>query len=270
VVTVAGAIDREAVGPSLTVEVTATSDDGSQSTETFTVDVNDVDEFPSSDPNDFDDQATSSAMIVMNAGVNGSQTVRGSSFNDTLMGGQAGDTIYGGAGHDTIYGFNPTTVNTQADADIIYGGSGNDTIFGNQDNDQIWGGSGDDILYGNGGKDTLTGGLGADSFAFAAPGDTAVGRDVITDFVVGIDEIDLSLIDANTNSGSPGNQAFLFVAVQTSSVVSNSVTWQQTVDGGGANITLIRADTDGNVANGAELEIQLTGHQSLTAADFNL
>ena len=38
-------IDREASGPSVTVEVTATSHDGSTATQTFTININDVDEF---------------------------------------------------------------------------------------------------------------------------------------------------------------------------------------------------------------------------------
>src|SRR5262249_815056 len=46
VVTVAGAIDREVDGPSLSITVRATSADGSTADQSFTIAVNDVDETP--------------------------------------------------------------------------------------------------------------------------------------------------------------------------------------------------------------------------------
>ena len=135
IVTVAGAIDRELVGASLTIEVTATSADGSTSSQSFVIAINDVDE---GELNDFDEVANQPSAVIMTSGVNGNQSpLAGSQFNDTLMGGQAGDTIYGGAGDDTIYGFDPTTSNSQADGDTIYGGSGNDTLYGGQGTDQF-------------------------------------------------------------------------------------------------------------------------------------
>ena len=51
VVTVAGAIDREAAS-SYDIEVTATSTDGSTSTQTYTINVNDIDEFDVTTPTD--------------------------------------------------------------------------------------------------------------------------------------------------------------------------------------------------------------------------
>jgi hypothetical protein len=51
VVTVAGAIDREAAA-SHDIEVTATSDDGSTSTQSYTINVNDIDEFDVTTPTD--------------------------------------------------------------------------------------------------------------------------------------------------------------------------------------------------------------------------
>ncbi len=58
VVTVAGAIDRETAA-SYDIEVTATSDDGSTSTQTFTISVNDLDEFDVSTPTDSNAAANS-------------------------------------------------------------------------------------------------------------------------------------------------------------------------------------------------------------------
>ncbi|MEB6608725.1 cadherin domain-containing protein, partial [Aeromonas sanarellii] len=52
VVTVAAAIDREALGASVNIEVTATSADGSSKAQTFTIAINDVDEFDVTTPTD--------------------------------------------------------------------------------------------------------------------------------------------------------------------------------------------------------------------------
>ncbi|MBV7472087.1 cadherin repeat domain-containing protein, partial [Aeromonas sp. sif0611] len=52
VVTVATAIDREALGASVNIEVTATSADGSSQAQTFTIAINDVDEFDVTTPTD--------------------------------------------------------------------------------------------------------------------------------------------------------------------------------------------------------------------------
>lgn len=57
VVTVAGAIDREALGPTVDIEVTATSSDGSSAASTFTIAIGDVDEFDVSTPVDVDGSA---------------------------------------------------------------------------------------------------------------------------------------------------------------------------------------------------------------------
>ena len=43
--TTAAAIDSESLGPSVDIEVTATSTDGSTNSQVFTVTINDVDEF---------------------------------------------------------------------------------------------------------------------------------------------------------------------------------------------------------------------------------
>ena len=57
IVTVAGAIDREADGAARNITVRATSSDGSESTQTFTVNVNDVDEFDVGPVTDIDASA---------------------------------------------------------------------------------------------------------------------------------------------------------------------------------------------------------------------
>ncbi|MFN4057522.1 MAG: M10 family metallopeptidase C-terminal domain-containing protein [Roseinatronobacter sp.] len=67
------------------------------------------------------------------------------------------------------------------------GGAGNDTIYG---------GDGDDTIIGGAGRDHLYGGAGADVFVFESFADLGNGtaRDVIFDFELGIDRIDLSAL----------------------------------------------------------------------------
>ena len=76
--------------------------------------------------------------------------------------------------------------------DILTGGPGGDIINGL---------GGDDIITGNGGADTLTGGAGADVFRYLATSDsTAAVQDVITDFVTGTDQIDLTALNPTSIS----------------------------------------------------------------------
>ncbi|GGE38292.1 hypothetical protein GCM10011360_27620 [Primorskyibacter flagellatus] len=75
-----------------------------------------------------------------------------------------------------------------AASEDLSGGNGADLIWGGAGNDTVSGGAGNDILAGGAGADRLTGGAGADVFVFSddAP------QDVVTDFELGTDRIDLS------------------------------------------------------------------------------
>ena len=141
-------------------------------------------------------------------GENGQDTLDGGSGDDVLDGGIGNDILKGGSGNDTLSGDTGT--------DKLDGGKGNDTLSGGDGGDKLKGGSGDDILSGNsgedflnggsgndildgganadrllgaGGDDTLTGGSGVDRFSFRA--NDGNGHDVITDFELGIDRLEL-------------------------------------------------------------------------------
>jgi len=82
------------------------------------------------------------------------------------------------------------TITGNAAANTLGGGQGDDTLDGGAGNDTLSGGDGVDLLIGGLGNDLLTGGDGADKFRF----DKALGKtniDTITDFVTGIDRIEL-------------------------------------------------------------------------------
>ncbi|ANW23017.1 hypothetical protein BA953_01695 [Vibrio coralliilyticus] len=93
---------------------------------------------------------------------------------DVSRDGDQDDTLSGGAGDD-----------------ILFGQGGDDTLDGGAGNDILLGGVGDDTLIGGLGSDILSGGDGEDEFVWHY-GDLDGGTDVITDFHVSEDKIDIS------------------------------------------------------------------------------
>ncbi|AZO24312.1 hypothetical protein EJ070_28895 [Mesorhizobium sp. M1E.F.Ca.ET.045.02.1.1] len=177
--------------------------------------------------------------------ITGSNGNSGETFNSPSNNGD--DVLYGNGGADQIFGL-----------------AGNDTLFGQSGNDTLNGGDGNDKLVGGVGADTLTGGAGADTFYYGSDvsdSPASAANDTITDFVHGVDKIDLSSIDANTASG--GDQAFLFGGLN-ANTVANSITWSEV----GGN-TIVHVDVTGNTT--ADFQITLTGiNLGLTASDFVL
>jgi Ca2+-binding RTX toxin-like protein len=136
----------------------------------------------------------------------------------------------------------------------INGGSGNDTIIGSAGADRIIGGSGADIL---------TGGDGADVFAylFRTESGRGVVADIITDFVSGVDKIDLTAVDANALI--EGLQSFTFIGTDAFTDVGQ---------------LRVGLDTNGQVAlfgniSGSltpEMQITLTGAPPIVVTDLIL
>ena len=111
----------------------------------------------------------------------------------------------GGSGIDTITG--------KSAGDSITTNAGNDILNGADGNDALSSGLGNDLLTGGRGADKLTSGDGADDFVYSLVTDSSVfnnAMDTIVDFTSGLDDIDLSDIDAN-NLGVDGNQAFVLI-----------------------------------------------------------
>jgi len=81
------------------------------------------------------------------------------------------------------------------------------SINGTDHPDKLIGTNGDDRISGGSGNDTLVGGQGKDTFAFN-PNNPAEGDDVIKDFEIGKDTIELKLSDivASTPDGGDGFQ----------------------------------------------------------------
>ncbi len=104
-------------------------------------------------------------------GDRGADLLRGGTGDDNLDGGRDDDRLEGGEGDDDLEG--------GRDDDVLDGGEGDDNLSG---------GRGDDTLDGGEGDDDLTGGRDADTFVL----DLMTGVDVITDFEIGEDMIDVS------------------------------------------------------------------------------
>ncbi|MEM9214131.1 MAG: DUF6851 domain-containing protein [Cyanobacteria bacterium P01_F01_bin.150] len=121
-------------------------------------------------------------------GGRGADLLYGGQLDDTLRGGQGSDTLRGNEGNDALYG--------EQGRDIIFGNRGNDALYGNQGADELCGGNGDDLLRGGRGRDLLKGGPGQDRLVGGQGRDRFViardnDFDVIVDFQVGVDQIQL-------------------------------------------------------------------------------
>ena len=78
--------------------------------------------------------------------------------------------------------------------DRIEGGAGNDTILGGINNDNLLGGGGNDRIDGGSGSDWMSGGAGSDTFVFGA----LKGHDIIADFQIGTDHLEINATSAQT------------------------------------------------------------------------
>ncbi|GAA6180981.1 hypothetical protein NBRC116594_24190 [Shimia sp. NS0008-38b] len=96
--------------------------------------------------------------------------------NDDLRGGQGDDTMHGGGGNDTLHGgANDDVLHGDAGDDRIMGGTGHDAATGGAGDDRITTGDGDDTASGGTGRDYIHGGAGNDALAGGAGADKLVG-----------------------------------------------------------------------------------------------
>lgn len=152
--------------------------------------------------------------------------------------------------------FNRTLTGTTGN-DSLQGTDSADTLLGLAGNDSLAGGAGDDRLDGGAGQDTLSGGAGADTFVFSSRTDSyrnynAGGAnlgDVITDFDVTADKIDLSKLGFTGLADGMNNTVY---------AVLNDA-------GDKTYIKSLTADAEGN-----RFEVALAGNylDKLTSANF--
>jgi len=232
----------------------------------------------------------------------GSDSLIGGIGNDSMIGGAGNDTYVvdattdvivelAGEGTDTVMtslaAYTLGTTNGSANVeslvytgtaafagtgsalgDSITGGIAADTLLGLAGNDTLTGGAGNDSLTGGAGADVLVGGAGNDRFIYTATtdsGTTAVLRDIINDFTVASDRIDVSAIDANTATAGT-NDAFTWRGTRAINGAGQlSMAYDATT-----NTTVISGNVDANLA--VDFTIALLGNYTttLTATDFVL
>ena len=213
-------------------------------------------------------------------GGTGADSLDGGDGNDTLEGAAGADALIGGTGIDTAsYASSAAgvTVNlatgsasggdaagdTFSSIEQVIGSGFADTLTGDANANTLWGMGGDDVLVGGGGADLLKGGPGNDSFVYTALSDSTVsgaGKDVITDFSTG-DHIDLSLIDADGNSGN-GDTAFTFGT----GAFTGTAGELRVVTSGAIQVVYVDATGDKQ----PDFAINVISDHALTASDFVL
>ena len=154
----------------------------------------------------------------------GADTLIGGSGNDTYVVDNAGDTIQESATSatqvDTVRSWVDWSLGANLENLVLLGtknlnGTGNgldNTLTGNGGANVLDGGAGNDLLDGGAGNDTLTGGAGGDVFSFSHALNGSHNVDTITDFVSGVDTIELSpaIFSKIGFTGGPGTGAFFY------------------------------------------------------------
>ncbi len=137
-------------------------------------------------------------------------------YIENLITGMGDDFIFGNKSHNEI--------TTKGGHDYVHGRGGHDQITGNGGKDFLIGGPGADTLDGGLGGDTLKGGTGADLFVLK----TGSGKDIIKDFVLGVDFIDVPDVGLATLTTS--NTGHLTVEYNGNWSVLRGLTYDPTLD----------------------------------------
>ena len=128
-----------------------------------------------------------------------------------------------------------------------------DDLTGDADRNVIHGGPNGDVLYGLDGNDRLFGDAGIGN----------ASRDIVTDFGVNADRINLAVIDSNTIIA--GNQTFSFIGAGAFTNVAGQLRFTASPS---FQTTLVEGDVNGD--GHADFQIMLQGNLILAATDFFL
>lgn len=222
------------------------------------------------------------------AGGDGLDELFGEDGDDQFVFGQldAADVVHGGAGYDTLVGNVLISVVAFDGIEAILGSDNSNygvKVFGTEaantfdltnvtvtnvyyfsllgGDDTFIGSASGEYIFSGVGADTLSGGGGADKFAYWATQE-AVG-DVIVDFTIGEDKIDVSLIDAVPVGASGGDDRFTFIGAGGFTNRQGQLRYDVVSDG-----VIVQGDTTGDGV--ADFNIKVLGVSSLAASDFVL
>jgi D-alanyl-D-alanine carboxypeptidase len=184
--------------------------------------------------------------------INARNQLLGLGGDDALTGGRAGDRIDGGAGDDRARG--------AGGDDLVLGGGGADLLIGGTGADHLRGGGGGDLLAGRAGVDFLVGGVGRDVFRFDDGETRAAAPDIVADFTINRDRIDLDAVDAVAGGR---DSAFHWIGAGGFSGAAGEL---RLVDAGAD--TRVEGDTDGD--GHADLALLLADLDGLAPRHFLL
>jgi len=166
--------------------------------------------------------------------------------------------LYQNGGTDTVISSVSFTLGTYVE-NLTLTGSLNAAAVGNALDNIINGNGFNNVMAGGLGADVLNGGSGVDTYLFRTAAESnAASHDTIV-FEHGVDLIDISQIDANTNSAA--DDAFTFVGSSAFSGTAGEL--RADFDENGWKI---EGDTNGDGL--ADLVIAVIGTPSVTASDF--
>jgi hypothetical protein len=162
------------------------------------------------------------------------------------------DLIVGSSGGDTISAAALSANLGTAVPTFIFGRDGSDTLSAAGMTGNVW-------LIGGAGADKMTGGSGANSYMYGAPTDsTNAAMDIITNFNVGMDRIDLSGLGAvlqvagSINSNGKGANA--------NTLGAHSIGWQTS---GGNTFVYVNISGSKESIGATNMKMELMGSVSL-------
>jgi Ca2+-binding RTX toxin-like protein len=237
---------------------------------------------------------TGSAHADELTGDDDANTLTGLEGDDTLDGGKGIDKMLGGAGDDTYivdhaddtafeavgegaHDVVQTSVTYElekgSEIEVLETADANGStaldLTGNELDNTITGNAGANSLVGGMGSDVMTGNGGGDGFiwnSIAETGTNSADADVVRDFVVGLDVLILTAIDANeTNGGGANNEQFEFIGDAWTHPFTAPGQINYTND---RHNTYIFLNTDGDAA--AEGMIRVEGSHMVTDSWFQL
>jgi uncharacterized delta-60 repeat protein len=192
----------------------------------------------SANGNNLDNTLTGNAAANVLDGGTGADTLIGEAGNDVYVVDNTNDTIQesGTDAGDSVRSWLDWTLGDNLENLTLLGtkslnGTGNsldNSLTGNGAANVLNGGNGNDTLNGLSGNDILTGSAGADTFAFTTPLNAVRNVDTITDFVSGVDKIELSsaIFKSIGFTGSPSTDAF-FHAGSTAQDANDRILYNQ-------------------------------------------
>lgn len=164
---------------------------------------------------------------------------------------QTVDVVVGSSGGDTITLTGLSGIVTSAPT-FIYGLAGNDTINGTGMTGRLY-------FDGGAGADKLTGGAGVNDYEYGAVGDsTATAMDIITNFHVAVDLIDLTGIGTKLKYAGA-------VSSTGATLAAGSIGFQ---DSGGNTFVYVNSSGASEKLTAANMKIELSGTVALTSGNF--